>query len=340
MTTGGEHQIDADLLTLLFEDQIDTRQVVHHLVILRPVKKTFEAKVTVNVARYTGQDPNLARLNQTYSAAPSTDPHITKLMEEELAALEPLPQRGEHEASWVSPSYTFTPVRFKNLLAKNSVGGLDADLSEGVHHAFQRIPTFDWLIPTLRLMDKDNHILSLSASRWIICMASKLGEFVKRNTVGTLGEESPSKVSRKEGSSSTHSGLPPPPPYFPLANQPMVRNLEGHSPLANRKSSKDRQRPIPSFVPLRVEKVKEVVHNYLDRCLVQADKQLQDTNSESIETLAFGFLKDMSLKFGHTYARLKETNVATKKRIEDLETQLGEVKKQLLVANNQVKDLK
>uniref|UniRef100_A0A803Q810 Uncharacterized protein n=1 Tax=Cannabis sativa TaxID=3483 RepID=A0A803Q810_CANSA len=48
--------------------------------------------------------------------------------EEELSTPKPLPQIGETKATWVSPPYTFTLARFKNLEAKTLFGGLDIDL--------------------------------------------------------------------------------------------------------------------------------------------------------------------------------------------------------------------
>ncbi|KAF4400175.1 hypothetical protein G4B88_019384 [Cannabis sativa] len=52
------------------------------------------------------------------------------------------------------------------------------------------------------------------------------------------------------------------------------------------------------------------------------------------------YTEAVTMKFGHTYARLKGFGVATKKKIEDLETQLSEMNKYLFAANNQVKELK
>uniref|UniRef100_A0A803PCP9 Uncharacterized protein n=1 Tax=Cannabis sativa TaxID=3483 RepID=A0A803PCP9_CANSA len=133
---------------------------------------------------------------------------------------------------------------------------------------------------------------------------------------GVPGEESPSKAVWKEASSSTTSALPLPPPYTPLATQPMVGCLNGRPPSLGR-SSKECQKSSWEGTPAWAKKVKEVVHNYLDMCLVQ-----------------------MSLKFGHAYARLKGTCVATNKKIKHLEAQLGEVNKKLFSTNNEITELK
>uniref|UniRef100_A0A803Q391 Uncharacterized protein n=1 Tax=Cannabis sativa TaxID=3483 RepID=A0A803Q391_CANSA len=116
-------------------------------------------------------------------------------------------------------------------------------------------------------------------------IASKLGQFIMRKHAGALGEESPSKVSRKERSSSTTTGLPPPLHYTPPANQSMVSSLDGRPP-ASRRSNKECQKPIRAPTPARADKAKEV-----------------------------------TLKFRYTYARLKGTGAIIKKKIEELEAQ-------------------
>uniref|UniRef100_A0A803PR32 Uncharacterized protein n=1 Tax=Cannabis sativa TaxID=3483 RepID=A0A803PR32_CANSA len=208
------------------------------------VKEASQAKVSVTLARHTGQDPNLARTKQAYRAAPSTGPYIIELIakgraaqagqaerpaepeervtyteaeidhiEEELAVSKPLPQKREPEVAWVSSPSTLTHARFKNLVVKKLARSLDTDLPGSVQHS---------------------------------CL--------------------------RRGSNTCL--------------------------------------PSSSYMP-----------RWASRNLL--------------------FLKSVvTMKFGHTYARLKGFGVATKKKIEDLETQLSEMNKYLFAANNQVKELK
>uniref|UniRef100_A0A803NTD9 Uncharacterized protein n=1 Tax=Cannabis sativa TaxID=3483 RepID=A0A803NTD9_CANSA len=127
-------------------------------------------------------------------------------------------------------------------------------------------------------------------------------------------------------------------PYAPLANQPMVKSLDGR-PSTPRRSSKECQKSSWASTPTRAKKAKEVVHNYLDRCPVQADEQLSVFVYCNTPPNFCFFIDSGDIKVWATYACLKGTGAVTKKKIDDQEAYVGQLEEDFEDAKRRVREL-
>uniref|UniRef100_A0A803PUM8 Uncharacterized protein n=1 Tax=Cannabis sativa TaxID=3483 RepID=A0A803PUM8_CANSA len=183
---------------------------------------------------------------------------------EELTILELLPQIGELEAAWMSLPSTLTPTRFKNLVVKNCSGALTLTC-QGTSTSTSWA-TSSWVArmnpPCLRLVAMPE-ITSWSTvqrksetkKERVARKRVKRGESLSEAPVLIRPQESDSTrticpavikgkdkgiaIKESEESSLDDDVLPLPPPYAPLANQPMVENLEGHPPPTRKSSGRE-----------------------------------------------------------------------------------------------------